>query len=185
MKRIVLLSLLLFVSVSLSAQFRTGGTPQRQQNASQSPQNKFYFGGGGGFGAGTDVNGNSYNYYSLLPMIGYRFDAQFSAGASFTYQRYNYPSLNTSFTQYGFGPFLRYTVNPAFFQAEYDVINAPAYGNNNEIIRSNYTRFLLGVGYMFPIGKRSAVNAMAMYDLLYKAPSVFNSPIVVRVFFVY
>jgi hypothetical protein len=186
MKRIVLLlSLLSLVTLSISAQFRLNGPSRGQQNSSQGTQNKFYFGGGGGFGAGTDVNGNTYNYYSLMPILGYRIDAQFSVGASFTYQRYNYPAIGTSFTQYGFGPFLRYTINPLFFQAEYDVINAPAYNINNELVRSNYSRFLIGMGYVLPIGKRSAVNAMAMYDLLYKVPSVFNSPFVVRVFFVY
>ncbi|HCW08972.1 MAG TPA: hypothetical protein DGG95_16575, partial [Cytophagales bacterium] len=149
MKRLVLIIACMGFYFSTHAQFNFSlKNPNRQGNKSnnQSTDNKFYFGGGGGFGAGTDVNGFRYTYYSLLPVVGYRINDQVSVGASFTYQRYNYsntPIGTYSFTQYGFGPFVRYTINPMFFQAEYDVINAPAYNNNGEIVRSNYHRFLL------------------------------------------
>jgi len=147
--------------------------------------NKFYFGGGGGFGGGTDAyTGLRYIYYSLLPVVGYRITDQVSVGASITYQRYNYPQIGTSYTQYGGGPFVRYSLNPIFFQGEYDVINAPVL-NNGELVRSNYSRFLLGLGYAFPLGRKGAINALGMYDLLYKTPSVFNSPVVLRVYFTF
>ena len=68
-------------------------------------------------------------------------------------------------------------------QAEYDLINAPAYNSNNELVRSNYSRFFLGLGYSFPLGRKGAINTLAMYDILYKVPSVFNSPFVLRVYF--
>ena len=122
MKRFVLLVVVILISFVTKAQFNRAN---RQSSNQSQPSNKFYFGGGGGFGTGTDVNGYRYTYYSLLPVVGYRINDQYSVGASFTYQRYNYPQLYTSFTQYGFGPFVRYTINPLFFQAEYDVINAP------------------------------------------------------------
>lgn len=191
MKRLVLLIVFAFSLISVNAQFNFSlRNPNRQNNnSSKDPiTNRIYFGGGGGFGAGTDQNGNRYNYYTLLPVIGYRINQQFSVGASFTYQRYNYLNTivgNYSFTQYGFGPYARYTINPIFVQAEFDVINAPAYDANNEVVRANYNRFLVGLGYVLPLGKRSAINAMAMYDLLYRVPSVFNSPFVIRVYFVF
>ncbi len=186
MKRLMLFISAVLISVGTFAQFNLAN--RKQSNQSNQPQNKFYFGGGGGFGSGTDPFGYRYNYYSLLPIAGYRINAQYSVGASFTYQRYNYvntPVGNYSYTQYGFGPFVRYSINPVFLQAEYDVISAPAYDNNNELVRSNYSRFLVGLGYAIPMGKRSAVNALAMYDLLYKTPSVFLSPIVLRVYFTF
>ncbi|MBS1681401.1 MAG: hypothetical protein JST48_06795 [Bacteroidetes bacterium] len=182
-KRIVILFVVWVAASRAEAQFNqnTRGNSQSQSSS------RFYFGGGGNLGGGTDTYGNRYFYFSLLPVIMYQVDNRVSVGATITYSQYSYPNLNTSFKQYGLGPFVRYTINPLFLQAEYDVINAPTYGgiNNNEIVRSNYSRFLLGVGYLMPMGNRSMVNAMLMYDVLYKAPSVFNTPIVYRVIFLF
>jgi len=82
---------------------------------------------------------------------------------------------------------VRYSINPLFFQAEYDLINAPSYGgpSGTDIIRSNYSRLLFGIGYAFPLGRRGAMNALAMYDVLYKVPSVFSSPYVIRIYFTF
>ncbi|MGC4022124.1 MAG: hypothetical protein QM734_09375 [Cyclobacteriaceae bacterium] len=196
MKRMVLLIASSIIVTSASAQFNFSlKNPNRQPKTSnksnQSDQSqsgrKFYFGGGGGLGAGTDPGGNRYIYYSLLPIFGYQIDDNVSVGATITYQKYSYPSVGASYTQYGLGPFVRYTIDPIFFQAEYDLINSPTYGgsSNNEIVRTNYSRFLVGIGYVVPLGSRSRINAMAMYDLLYQTPSVFLTPFVVRVFFVF
>jgi len=182
MTRFVLLITLVFGAAVVYGQYNQS---TRQGNGPSHSLKKFYFGIGGGLGAGTDINGYRYNYFSLLPVLGYRLTDQVSVGASITYQQYNYPQLGTNFTQYGVGPFGRYSFNPVFFQLEYDVISAPVYNNNNELVRSNYSRFLLGLGYSFPLGKRGAVNALAMYDLLYKTPSVFNSPVVLRIYFTF
>jgi len=175
---LLVLGVLLISSVSW-AQFNFGN---RQRNQSQEPANKLYFGLGGGFGVGTNSLGVGYNYYSLLPIIGYRVTSQASVGATFTYQRYNYPAIGSNFTQYGLGPFFRYSFNPIFLQAEYDVINAPDYDSNGELVRSDYSRMLFGVGYVFSSGKRLSLNGLLMYDVLYHVPSVFNSPIVTRVY---
>ena len=177
MKGVLVLTMSFLISVGALAQFNR--TNHRSKNES-SGLNKFYFGGGGGLGFGT-----GYNYYSLLPLIGYRITDQFSVGATITYQRYNYTNYytgNYSYTQYGAGPFVRYTFNPLFVQAEYDVINAPVLNLNNELVRSNFSRMLFGVGYVFSSGRKLSVSGLVMYDVLYKVPSVFNSPIVTRVF---
>jgi len=186
MKR-VLLSLLLSLLTVLGAlaQFRSNNSyNQPTKNSDQSLLDKIYFGGGGGFGAGT-----GYTYYSVFPVIGYRVTSQYSVGATFTYQRYNYTNFgltpNGSYTQYGFGPFMRYNFNPLFFQTEFDMINAPAYNSNNELEHAYHSRWLWGLGYMFPTGRRGAINAMIMYDVLYRIPSVFSSPIVARVYFTF
>src|SRR5277367_466777 len=102
MKKLMLLACVVLGSTAGWAQFNMAN---RQRNDQTQPANKFYYGFGGGFGAGTDVNGNTYNYYSIMPLIGYRVTTQVSLGASFTYQRYNYTSpIQYSFTQYGVGP---------------------------------------------------------------------------------
>lgn len=180
MRRVVLLTAVFLISIGAGAQYNR--TNHKNTNQSQG-LNKFYFGGGGGLGFGT-----GYNYYSLLPIIGYRVTDQFSVGVTITYQRYNYTNNyggNYSYTQYGAGPFARYMFNPLFVQAEYDLINAPAYNANSELVRSNYSRMLFGVGYVFSSGGKISVSGLVMYDVLYKVPSVFNSPIVTRVFFTF
>jgi hypothetical protein len=151
----------------------------------QPADKKFYFGGGGSFGSGTNSYSFRYTYYSLFPIVGYRITPQFSAGTGVNYQHYSYPDLGATYSQYGFSPFLRYNVSQLFFQSEYDIISSPAYDNaGNALARQTYNRLLFGVGYTQPFSDtgRGAINAMAMYDVLYKQPSVFNSPIVLRVF---
>ncbi|MBS1491585.1 MAG: hypothetical protein JSS93_13750 [Bacteroidetes bacterium] len=183
MKKWLLVSGIFFLSLSGWAQFNPSF---RKPAASQpSDQRKVYFSMGGGLGFGTDVNGFNYNYYSLLPMIGYRLSDQFSVGATGTYQRYNYTSVGASYTQYGAGPFVRYMINPVFFQAEYDLISAPniySTNSNGEPARSTFPRMLFGIGYIFSSGKRTSLGGLVMYDVLYHVPSVFASPIVTRIF---
>jgi hypothetical protein len=182
MKRFVLLVVVVFGAIGVQGQYNQS---TRKGNSQSLTLDRFYFGGGGGFGAGT-VDGYNYTYFSLLPVIGYRLTDQFSVGASITYQQYNYkntPNGSYAFTQYGIGPFVRYTFNQVFFQAEYDLINAPSYNNVGEVVHSNYSRLFFGLGYTFPLGRKGAVNALAMYDVLYKVPSVFNSPAVIRIYF--
>jgi len=178
MKRLMVLALLL-CAFSSWGQFNVGNRQRRSATGDQ----KFYFGGGGGFGFGT-----GYNYYTLMPLVGYRITDQVSAGVTITYQRYNYTNGGAgtySYTQYGAGPFLRYTFNPIFLQAEYDIINAPVLDVNNELVRRNFSRMLFGIGYVFSSTGRMQISGLVMYDVLYKTPSVFNSPIVTRVYFTF
>ncbi|MBS1488006.1 MAG: hypothetical protein JST43_10515 [Bacteroidetes bacterium] len=183
MKKCVLVIGALFLALSSWAQFNSSF--RKNNNRQPADSRKVYFSMGGGLGFGTDAAGFSYNYYSLLPMVGYRITDQFSVGAMGTYQRYNYPNVGVNYTQYGGGPFIRYTLNPIFFQSEYEVISAPnpnSIGSNGEPIRSTYPRFLFGVGYIFSQGNRLSLGGLVMYDVLYKVPSVFNSPIVTRIY---
>lgn len=181
------------------AQFRSAANPNRAPKRSgngESLFDKLYLGGGGGFGAGTS-GGARYTYYALFPMIGYRITPQFLVGTGFNYQHYGYPDFGLSLNQYGVAPFLRYTFNNqddsqtpkfngVFFQTSYEYISSPTvnyFTGKVENGRQWFSRLLFGVGYSQPIGRRSALNAMVMYDVLYKQPSVFSSPILVRVFF--
>ena len=185
MKRSVLFFFALMLAItSASAQFRSNVNQRPPQQRNQRSDSKFdwskiYFGGGGSFGFGT-----GYNYFSLFPIAGYRITDNFSVGTGITYDRYTFKyTYKYTLTQYGVTPFLRYNIQPVFFQTEYDLINSPITTINGETERSNFSRFLVGIGYMSQIGSgRSAFNILAMYDLLYKTPSVFQSPVVLRVF---
>lgn len=181
MKKLALLVMVIFGAIGVQAQYN-----QSTRKGSGLSLDRFYFGGGGGLGAGTDAYGYQYTYFSLLPVVGYRVTDQFSVGASITFQQYNYkntPIGNYSFTQYGIGPFARYSFEQVFFQVEYDIINAPSYNSYGEVVHANYSRLFLGMGYSLPLGRKGAVNVLAMYDVLYRLPSVFNSPFVLRIYF--
>ena len=147
----------------------------------QSPDQKFYFGGGGSFGGGTNSQGFRYTYYSVFPVVGYRITPEFSTGTGINWQHYSFPDNGSSYDQYGVSPFLRYNFKQLFFQTEFDIINSPTFYDDT---RSIYNRLLFGIGFSQPFSStgRGAINAMAMYDVLYRQPSVFNSPFVFRVF---
>jgi hypothetical protein len=179
MRRLGMLVVLIMYCGMASAQVGFGG----------SITERLYFGGGGSFGAGTNYYNNRYTYYSIFPIIGYRVTPQFSAGTGFNLQHYGYPDLGPSYsyTQYGVSPFLRYNFNQLFFQTEYDAINSATFDNTTgypETSRKIYSRLLFGLGFSQPFREngRGAINAMVMYDVLYRQPSVFNSPVVARVF---
>ena len=173
MKWLGVVTVLMLANSAVSAQIGFGGPVT----------NKVYVGGGGSFGAGTNSAGIRYSYYSVFPIVGYRITPQLSAGTGVNYQHYGFPDYGSDYSYYqlGISPFLRYNFNQLFFQTEYDIINSPSFYDAS---RSIYNRLLFGVGYSQPFSStgRGAINAMAMYDVLYKQPSVFNSPVVIRVF---
>jgi hypothetical protein len=147
---------------------------------------RLYFGGGGGFNGGNS-NGIRYWSISVTPIVGYMVAPKFSVGTGVSYQRTTYQDYNFNYVQYGFMPFLRYNFNELFLTAEYNYINLPTltqnssgFGTDSRVFRS---RMLFGAGYSQPLGGRSRLNAVALYDVLYKPGNGFLSPWVFRVFF--
>ena len=176
MRKIVLLSLLL-----ISCEFAIA---QREVDESQPPsfKERVYFGGGLGFSSGTDANAGRYTYVGLYPMIGYMVNNQLSVGTAITYQYYNYSDIGQEISQYGVSPFVRYNFGQLFAYSEFMILNTPSYDPGSS--RKLYNRWLNGLGFSQPIGKRSSINAMGLYDVLYsRTDNVFSSPWVFRVYF--
>ncbi|MFM7487482.1 MAG: hypothetical protein ACKO13_11265 [Cytophagales bacterium] len=142
-----------------------------------------YFGGGFGLSGGRDAFGNNYFFIALNPIIGYMVKPEFSVGSGLNWQRTSYSDQGISLDQYGVSPFARYNFGGQLFgYAEYNYISTPTFINRNE--RRSFNRMLLGLGYSQPLGGRGAINAVALYDLLYnQADRAFTSPWVFRVFF--
>ena len=173
----------LFTIVLLVASFSTATAQLNFQPMKLS--DKIYVGGGGGLGGGRDVYGNRYTRIAITPLIGYRITDQFSAGTSLSYININYSDLGFRYKQYGAMPFLRYNINDLFLMTEFNLINVPSLSFNGQYDisdRLTVTRLLAGAGYSMPVGGRSRVNAVGMYDLAYKR-QYFASPWVLRVFF--
>lgn len=144
-------------------------------------KDRMYFGGGFGLNGGSDSFGNRYWYVGLNPIAGYMITQQFSAGLGLQWQHYSYPDFNTTFDQYGVSPFMRYNFGQLFAYTEYSILNTPIFGNTE---RKNFDRMLVGLGYSQPIGRRSAINVMALYDVIYSnTERAFASPWVLRVYF--
>jgi hypothetical protein len=177
MKRFVLLMACVSVITLSQAQYSKRNSSKPASDGS-SFMDKMYFSGGGGFGTGTGPYGR-YTYYSLLPTVGYRVSQEFLVGMNIMYSKYSFPDVGISYDQLGYAPFARYYFQQFFVQAEYDRISSATYYDKN---RYYFDRFLLGAGFAQPMGKRSALNVMALYDVLYKPNGVFNSPWVFRVF---
>ena len=159
---------------------------QREVDDQADWKERIYFGGGGGFNGGTS-NGIRYYSISVTPIVGYMVSSQMSVGTAIAYQRTTYQDFDFNYVQYGVMPFVRYNFNDFFLTAEYNYINLPdvtssqsGFSSGDRMFRS---RMLFGAGYSQPLGDRTRINAMALYDVLYQQPSVFQSPWVFRVFF--
>ncbi len=143
-------------------------------------RDRVYFGGGGSFNAGTNF-GYRYIYIAISPMVGYMVTPKFSVGSFVNFQRITYPDQKISNNQYGISPFLQYRIKNMFAYAEYSILSVPTFDNSSRRI---YTRFPVGLGYSMPLGGKSTLNAMALYDLKYnRQTSPFLSPWIIRVFF--
>ncbi len=156
---------------------------QNDQSFDKTPvRDRVYFGGGGSFSSGVNqVYNYRYNYIAISPLVGYRVTPKFSVGSFVNFQHYGYPDQGFSNNQYGVSPFMQYRMKNIFAYAEYSILSVPAIDNS---WRKIFTRFPVGLGYSMPLGNKSSVNAMALYDLKYnRLTSPFVSPWIIRVFF--
>ena len=175
MKRWPLLFFLVLISVASFA--------QRDVMENSKLSDRLYFGGGLGLNGGTNSNGNRYFFVGLYPIIGYMVNNQFSVGTGITYQYYSYPDIDQTISQYGVSPFARYNFGQMFLYSEFMVLNSPTYAGTTTG-RKIYNRLLLGVGFSQPLGKRSSLNVMGLYDVIWKQSDyAFASPWVFRVYF--
>ena len=112
------------------------------------------------FGSGTA-------FVQVSHVVGYWITDRLAAGLGPSFEYYKYGSF--SGTNYGgrvFGRF--YPIRNLFAHAEYEVIS---YKNSSMTERSFASRLPIGAGYSQSIGGAAYVNAMVLYDVLYKANS--------------
>lgn len=152
---------------------------QRAVNEDSDWKERIYVGGGGGLNGGSDGYGNRYFYVALSPIVGYMITQQFSSGVGVQWQLIRYPDVDVSISQYGLSPFVRYNFGKLFAYSEYDIINSSRLSDDSRV---TYYRLLAGLGYSLPLGRRGAINGMALYDLIYRNTGPFTSPWVIRVF---
>jgi len=144
-------------------------------------KDRFYFGGNLGlqFGSAT--------YIDISPLVGYKITEKLSAGVGATYiyysikeSAYNY-GYETSI--YGGRVFGRYNfMENLFGHAETEILNmeVPAVisgTNQYTLVRQNITSILAGGGYAQPIGERSALIMMLLWNFNEDQYSPYQNPI--------
>lgn len=173
MKHLFSILFFLFVSGACSAQ------PPAQAQVQETFWERVYFGGNFGlqFGNQTVVDVN--------PLIGYRLTEKLSVGVTVTYIYYRfkdpyniYPSYSTNI--FGGSVFTRYFfLENIFAHAEGEVLNleVPDYVRQR-YVRENIFGFYVGGGYRQPMGERSSLNILLLYNLNENRNSPYQNPII-------
>lgn len=138
---------------------------------------------GGGFGASFS---SYYDYVSVSPLVGYRITPKLAGGIQVQYRYTNYKTYNISTSDYGLGPFLRFSVyGPFFLHAEYEYLNYQYPIGNGDKLRRDFNSFMAGGGLFQPIGRRVGFYALALYNFSYKDSASdfypYDSPLVLRI----
>ncbi|QOI96214.1 MAG: hypothetical protein HRU69_01430 [Flammeovirgaceae bacterium] len=131
---------------------------------------------GGGLGLSF---GNTMDFISVSPIIGYAITKKFIAGTGLTYRYTKYKTINPpiTFNDYAFNPFARFTVyNGIFIQTEFEHLNYEYYVGFGETARSTFNSFLAGGGFIQPMGRNAAFFVMALYNFSYTASSSLYTP---------
>jgi hypothetical protein len=183
MRRGLILVVVLFAAINVTAQW-TQYDRNEDSEEKLTFQQKMFIGSGLGLGftAFTD-------YFSISPLIGYRFTRQLVGGIQFQYRYTNYKSVTPHvFTSdYGVSPFLRYLIYPPFFlHTEIEYLNYQFVTGSNEKYRKNFNSFLGGGGLFQPLGQRVGIYTTALYNFSYVRSynySPYGNPWIFRVGF--
>jgi hypothetical protein len=139
---------------------------------------RVYFGGNIGlqFGSQTLVDIN--------PLAGYRLTERLSLGLSVTYLYYSYndpySNYNYSSNIYGGSIFTNYFIfENIFAHIEGEVLNMEVPNNFlHRMVRDNIFGFYVGGGYRQPLGDRSSMNILILYNLNEDIYSPYQNPII-------
>ncbi|MCL2413755.1 MAG: hypothetical protein FWC94_00675 [Bacteroidales bacterium] len=197
MKKLLLLSTLISVSLLLNAQTRSGSISdvQRDQNRRNQAQNEqqsgfqrenLRFGGNFGLRFGTIT------FIDVSPAVGYQFTNRFLAGVGVTYNYYRDRRFDPPFTMSVIGgtTFAQFAVIQIpsmhfFLRAEYSLLNQEVdfFGQYQ---RRDWVHYpMVGGGILLPFGRSSGVSIQLMWDLIEKDNSIFPMNPIIRMGFMF
>ena len=176
-RRILFIVLGLMATKAMAQDFIT------DPNASKVPEKKgfqfsrMFFGGDLGFQFG------DYTIIDVSPLVGYRFTDRISLGTQIKYNYIHVTSYNISTTIYGASVFSTYNVTKAIFaRVEYEWLSLETKYFNPGIYskqdRFSLNNVLVGGGYRTPIGERSYLNFMILWNLNDNPLSPYQNPII-------
>ena len=141
-------------------------------------KDRIFFGGGVGFNGGNGITSIQVN-----PIVGYMLTPKWSAGVGLEYQYVKYRDFDFDDNIWGGQLFTRYNIRQFFLQGEYNFYNYTALYFDGTEARESIDRLLFGGGISQPLGRRGAINFVALYDILHDNNGPFGSPWVFRIFF--
>lgn len=163
----------------LAASILSNRANAQAPQAGESFGDKVYFGGNFGLQFGDQT------LIDINPLVGYRLTEKLSVGLTVTYiylrvkDPYNYyPTYSTNI--YGGSVFTRYfLLENIFGHVEGEVLNleAPDYVRQR-FVRKNVFGFYVGGGYRQPMGERSSLNILLLYNLNQDRFSPYQNPII-------
>jgi hypothetical protein len=168
--RILLLIYLTFVSVYV-AQAQAFGPANNLEGAAL--KDRIFFGGNFGLQFGTQT------VVDINPIVGYRINNRLSAGVGVKYLYYKYKDRYFSYETniYGGSVFGRYAVTESLFAySEYEMINLAVFDPYER--RVDVGSMFVGGGYSQPIGGRSSLYLMLLYNLNESTYSPYQNPII-------
>lgn len=192
--KVISLLFFLFATNSINAQYvekeKRMQTPtdtipvvkQNQQPKSNFDWSKLAPGGNFALSFGNPTN------ILIAPAVGYRVTDKFIPGVGITYMysRVNYGNTIYQSHTYGGRAYLQYMlISNIFVYGEYQALNGQIFNNTTEVLERKwiYSPFV-GAGLRVPVGSRSGITIMALYNLNYsQATSIYNSPWSFRVGF--
>ncbi|GAB4446536.1 MAG: hypothetical protein Fur0028_01030 [Bacteroidales bacterium] len=138
---------------------------------------RLFFGGDLGFQFGNTT------IIDISPLVGYRFTDRISLGTQIKYNYIHLSIYNISTTIYGASVFSRYNVTKAIFaHVEYEWLSLETKYFNPGIYvkqdRFSLNNILLGGGYRTPIGERSYLNLMILWNINDSPLSPYQNPII-------
>jgi hypothetical protein len=124
------------------------------------PNDKIYYGGTVTLSFGTSQR------IGIFPMIGYKLTEKISGGAEIGYEYVSYNSSQSTHN-YGGSVFGRFRVGRALYaHAEYQNMNFEIFNGNGTSDREWVPAFLLGGGFVKPLGPRTSAYAEVLFDVM-------------------
>ncbi len=136
------------------------------------------------FGGNLGLQFGDQTVIDLNPMAGYKLTEKLSVGVTVTYiyfkfrDPYNvFPSYSSNI--YGGSVFTRYFfLENIFAHVEGEVLNLEAFDFNYQLKRLNVFSLYVGGGYRQPLGDRSSLNILLLYNLNEDRNSPYQNPII-------
>ena len=180
MKKVILLffavCLLMQVTHAQDNRYQTNPDATNASKEKVPLKDRLFFGGDLGLSFGTVT------YVNLAPIVGYKFTQKFGAGIgpSYAYVKDSRQGAAYSASSYGGRIFAQYKViEQAVAYTEYSVVNADAFDEfKYQWVRVNIPSFLVGGGYIEPIGRSSSFMLMVLWDLEGSRFSYTQNPII-------
>lgn len=175
MKKILTAVFISLISLHLQAQ-DSGAIPD---NAGQPPRPKFssrLFGGGD-----LALQFGTYTLVNVAPLVGYKLTDKLGAGVGpiFSYVKDNTYKPAYESSAYGGRLFGQYAVTTNILAySEYQVVNTDVIDDfTYQIVRRSIPFWFAGGAYVAPMGQRSGLMIMVLFDLMDDPYSYYSNPV--------